>query len=124
MKTLDIPREHRVLTDDEVVDIVKNTSRRYRYISDFLALGDDAFSERYVRFNDHELPPPNSNFYSEDIPQLSSNLYYIIEMRECKVLYNQLMRRYEQIKQSAYVNPKDKSLRGRYLSKTNIGGRI
>ena len=119
-KELKAKPDNRVLADEEVVKIVAKFSPRYKILDSMLRMDDDTFYNKYLEFKEHELPMYLTNFRSEKYPQLTANLFYVVEMRECKKLNADVLRRFNMIKESRHPTWKDKSLRGRYLSKTNV----
>ncbi len=118
-KMLKAPEKTRVLSDDEVVKIVKENSSRYLVLQRYQSLDDKTFFSAYLQFTEGILPQGNPAFVDKRYPQITSNMFYIVESRECKNLITELNLRFENLRKThtVYKNARDKEYFGKALTK-------
>lgn len=116
-KMLKAEEKNRVLSDAEVIEIVKSYSARYKALDVYTGLNDTDFFGAYLHFNESHLPNPNVSFKDEKFPQITSNMFAIMESKICKDLQEALLQRFELIKSynKGHKDSVNKSMMGKAL---------
>ena len=116
-KMLKAEEKNRILSDEEIIAIVKSQSARYKHLEIYTGLNDIDFFGAYLHFNEKNLPSPNVSFKDEKFPQITSNMFAIMESKICKDLQDALLQRFELIKSYNRSNTDsvNKSMMGKAL---------
>lgn len=102
-KMLKEPEPMKILSDEEVIEIVLKYSARYGKLKTFQMMDDEAFRENWIKFKEADLPPSNRTFSSINHPQITANMFYIVETRECKRLLREFSERFDEIKERLFA---------------------
>lgn len=97
-KILKAEEKNRVLSDEEVVAIVKSCSSRYKALDVYTGLNDTDFFGAYLHFNEVNLPSIMTGYTNPEYPQLTANMFTIVEQKICRELQDLLLQRFELIK--------------------------
>ena len=100
MKVLNskVNRESGMMSEADVNKFVKARSKRYQTLYAMMAKSDLDFYKSYQGFMENHLPVPVVNFSDEKCPQITANMFRIVEQRECHNLQIAMKDRYEELR--------------------------
>ncbi len=120
IKVLNKKPSQQLLTEEQVLAVVKEKSMRYRSLLAFTELNPDAFYESWRRFREDELPKPNVSFKDPKYPLITANRFATVEANLCRKMKDQLLDNFEQIRNYRMYNRDitQKIQKGKDLMKT------
>jgi hypothetical protein len=104
IKVLKKNQSQQLLTEDQIMAVVKEKSMRYQALLAFSTLDPDAFYEAWRSFREDELPKPNVSFFDPKYPLITANRFATVEANLCRKMKDQLLDNFEQIQKYRMYN--------------------
>lgn len=120
IKVLNKKPSQQLLNENQVLEVVKEKSMRYKALLSFSMLDPDSFYEAWRHFREEDLPKPNVSFNDPKYPLLTANRFSTVEATLCRRMKDELLDNFEQIRKNRMYNRDitQKIQRGKDLMRT------